>query len=382
MFWLTNTFNFQSSDPNWTEMLRPTKVLDKNGKPYADDGLFSIGIRPSRFGFNTKQNTPKGQLISRFELDLVGGGSNVGETFFRVFNAYVEWNRWTFGKRNSVFMDGSVGPSTVEFFGPSGMVLLRNVQVSYKLIDKDKTQMAMGLENPSASSDLGPFRNEFEFANKLSNITFTNKLPAVTFHLRKNFEKGHFQIGLVSKYISWYDKDKTPQQNFSGKTWGYGVNVSGSVRPTDRIKFLGSFVTGAGVQNFLNDGTADIGVKKRPNSTITPLTGAAIPFYATMAATEINMSEKLSSTIAFSNIVNQTFDTQLNTSFRSGNYFTAGLIAKPFENVSVGFEYQYASRQNADFAGSVDFNLPAAKGNFFANNKLQANFIYRLSSKK
>ncbi len=382
MFWLTNTYNFQSSDPNWSEMLRPSKLLDQNGRPFSDNGQFSIGVRPSRFGFNTRQGTNKGDLITRFELDLVGGGSNVGETFFRVFNAYVEWNRWTFGKRNSVFMDGSVGPATVEFFGPSGMVLLRNVQVSYKLIAKEKTEMAIGLENPSASSDLGQFRQDFRYAEKLSNIVFTNKLPAITFHFRKNYAKGHFQIGLVSKYISWYDKSRTATEDYTGNTWGYGVNLSGSLKPIDRIKLMGSFVTGAGVQNFLNDGTADIGVKANPGNTVTPYTGAAIPFYAIMAATEVKINNKLSTTIAYSTMVNQTFETQLNTSFQSGNYFTLALIHRPYSNISFGIEYQYASRQNADFIGNSDLLLPAATGNFFAVNKIQGNFVYKFSSKQ
>jgi len=382
MFWLTNTYNFQSSDPNWFEMLRPSKLLDEQGRPYADNGQFSIGVRPSRIGFNTRQSTNKGDIVTRFELDLVGGGSNVGETFFRVFNAYVEWNKWTFGKRNSVFMDGTVGPSTVEFFGPSGMVLLRNVQVSYKLVSNEKTQISVGLENPSASSDLGPFREDFQFAGILSDISFTNKIPALTFHFRKTYEKGHFQIGLVSKYISWFDKGQTPQQNFSGNTLGYGANLSGSLKPSKSIKLMGSLVTGAGVQNFLNDGTADVGVRANPGNLVTPVNGAPIPFYAIMAATEIKIAEKLSSTVAFSTVVNQTFESQLSTSYESGNYFTFGFIHKPYDNISFGLEYQYASRQNTDFNGDDTFGLSAAEGAFFAVNRVQANFIYRFSSKK
>ncbi|WP_293016106.1 DcaP family trimeric outer membrane transporter [Mongoliibacter sp.] len=379
MFWFTTTYNFQSSDPNWAEMLRPTRLLDDQGRPFADNGSFGISVRPSRVGFNTRQSTAKGDLVTRFELDLVGGGSNVGETFFRVFNAYAEWNRWTFGKRNSVFMDGSVVPNTVEFFGPSGMVLLRNIQVSYKLVDSQKSQIQVGLENPSASSDLGPFRQDFTFREKLSDIVFTNKLPALTFHYRRNFKYGHLQAGWVTKYISWFDKGRTPQADFSGEAWGYGTNISGSINPSSNIRLLGSFVIGKGIQNFLNDGTADVGVQANPTNTITPVNGAAIPFYSLMAASEITLTETLSSTIAFSRVVNDTFESQLSTSFQSGSYLTVGLMHRPIPGISFGLEYQYADRQNANFAGAPEFTLPAAQGNFFAINKIQANFIYRFS---
>lgn len=379
MFWLITTYNFQSTDPNWSEMLRPTRVLDSQGRPFADNGSFGISIRPSRVGFNTRQSTAKGDLITRFEVDLVGGGSNVGETFFRVFNAYAEWNRWTFGKRNSVFMDGSIVPNTVEFFGPSGMVLLRNIQISYKLVDSQKSQVQVGIENPSATSDLGPFRGDFTFREKLSDLVFTNKLPALTFHYRRNFEKGHLQAGWVSKYISWFDKGRTSQTDFSGDAWGYGTNISGSINPSKNVRLLGSVVTGRGIQNFLNDGTADIGVQANPGNLITPVNGAPIPFYSVMAASEISLTETLSSTVAFSRMVNDTFDSQLSTSFQRGSYLTVGLIHRPMPGVSFGLEYQYANRQNANFAGAPEFDLPAAEGNFFAINKIQANFVYRFS---
>lgn len=155
--WFTTDYNFQSSDPNWFEMLRPTKILNDDGKPYSSNGVFSIGVRPSRFGVKINQPTDKGDIKAQFDFDLVGGGPNVGQTFFRVFNAYAEWNRITIGQRNSVFMDGSIVPNTVDFFGPNGIVLLRNVQISYKVIDKEKTALAIGLENPSATSDLGQY---------------------------------------------------------------------------------------------------------------------------------------------------------------------------------------------------------------------------------
>ncbi|WP_226390382.1 DcaP family trimeric outer membrane transporter [Penaeicola halotolerans] len=381
MFWLTTTYNFQSSDPNWSEMLRPSKLLNDQGRPFADDGQFTIGIRPSRFGFNTRQETKKGDLVTRFAFDLVGGGSNIGQTFFRVHSAYLEWNRWAFGQRNSVFMDGSVNPTTVDFFGPSGLVLLRNIQVSYQVVDRQATQVMVGLENPSATSDLSPFRGDFEYADKLSDIVFTNKLPAATIHYRRSFAKGHFQLGWVTKYISWFDRSGTPQEDYSGSTWGYGANLTGRLVASSHVTLKGAFVTGKGIQNFLNDGTADVGVRTDPDNTVTPYTGGAIPFYSIMAASEVKLSETLSATVVFSRVVNQTFASQLSTSFERGNYFTLGLIHQPFSNISFGVEYQHASRQNTDFAGDPVLGLPAAQGRFFAVHKLQANFIYRFAKK-
>lgn len=381
MFWMNTSYNFQSSDPNWLEMLRPSKILTEQGQPFSENGEFAIGIRPSRFGFNSRHQTDKGEIRTRFELDLVGGGSNIGQTFFRVFNAYVEWNRWSLGQKNSVFMDGSIGPSTVDFFGPSGMVLLRNIQISYRAVDREDLVVTVGLENPTATSDLGQYGQYFDFQDRLENIDFTNKLPALTFHYRRNFSKGHAQVSGVAKYITWYDRAQIPTENYSGSTWGYGINLTGSLQPWSGVRWVGAFVTGSGVQNFLNDGTANIGAKANPGNLITPVVGEAIPFYSMLVASEFKLNEKLTSTIAFSRIVNQTFDTQLNTAFENGNYFTFGFIHKPISSVSLGLEYQYASRQNTDFSGAPELGLSAAPGNSFAINKLQAMFVYRFSSK-
>ena len=381
MFWMNTSYNFQSSDPNWSDMLRPSKILNEQGQPFSENGEFAIGIRPSRFGFNSRHQTEKGEIRARVELDLVGGGNNVGQTFFRVFNAYVEWNRWTLGQKNSVFMDGSVGPATVEFFGPSGMVLLRNIQISYRAVDREDVVVTVGLENPTATSDLGQYGQYFDYQDRLVNIDFTNKLPALTFHYRRNFSKGHAQVSGVTKYITWYDRAQTSSRNYSGSTWGYGINLTGSLRPWNGVRWMGAFVAGSGVQNFLNDGTANVGAKANPGNLITPVIGEAIPFYSMMAASEFKLSETLSSTIAFSRIVNRTFDTQLNTALENGNYFTFGFIHKPVSAVSLGLEYQYASRQNTDFVGAPELDLSPALGNSFAIHKLQAMFVYRFSSK-
>lgn len=380
--WVTTDYNFQSSDPNWFEMSRPSKILNDAGLPFNANGNYSIGVRPSRFGISIHQPTEKGPIKAQFDIDFVGGGSNVGQTFFRIFNAYAEWKRVTIGQRNSIFMDGSVVPNTVEFFGPNGMVLLRNIQISYKAIETAKQELAFGLENPSATSDLGQYGTDFEFANRLNNVRFIRKAPAFTAHYRRNFTKGHFQISGVAKHVAWDDGDKTATQNLSGYDWGYGVNLSGAYKITPQIRLLGAFITGKGIQNFLNDGTADIGVRRNYTNMFKPIVGKAIPFTSFMAYTEIDWNKQWSSAFGYSAIYNQTFETQLSTAFRSGGYATVNALYTPIKQVTLGLEYQYADRQNANFIGDPVFALPAARGNTFATNRIQAMLIYRFSTKQ
>lgn len=378
--WLTTDYNFQSQDPNWFEMLRPSKISNDKGEAYAGNGNFSVGVRPSRFGIQVRQATEKGMIKTQFDFDLVGNGNNVGQTSFRLFNAYVEWNGFAFGKKNSVFMDGAVVPSTVDFFGPCGMVLLRNAQISYKAIDTKEHEVMVGLENPNATSDLGQYGADFDFGNRLNNMRFITKAPAVAAHYKRNFPHGHIQVAALAKYTAWNDGDKTATQDLSGSTWGYGANITGAYKPLPQLQLLGAFVAGKGIQNYLNDGTADIGVQRNYANSFQPIIGKPIPFISFMGYATYGWNKYWSTTVGYSAMHHQTFNTQLNNALQVGGYATVNLLYKPTPQFTFGIEYQHAHRRNTNFIGDAVFALPAAAGKSFAIHKVQAMLVYKFSS--
>ena len=87
-----------------------------------------FSVRQSRLGVKSSTLTKYGELKTQFEFELFGTGAQAGQTIFRLRHAYGELGQFGAGQQNTVFMDGDVFPNTIEYWGPNGMVLFRNVQ--------------------------------------------------------------------------------------------------------------------------------------------------------------------------------------------------------------------------------------------------------------
>ena len=148
-------YQFQQNDPNWFDVLRPTK-LPAYEHEFGMDGRFFSGVRQSRFGVKSFTQTSLGELRTTFEFELFGTGADAGQTTFRLRHAYGELGQIGAGQTWSPFMDVDVFPNSLEYWGPSGMVFFRNVQVRWMPIQGD-TRMTIALERPGASADAGTY---------------------------------------------------------------------------------------------------------------------------------------------------------------------------------------------------------------------------------
>ena len=81
--------------------------------------------------------TPLGELKTIFEFELFGTGADAGQTTFRLRHAYGELGQFGAGQTWSPFMDVDVFPNSLEYWGPSGMVFFRNVQVRWMPVQGD-----------------------------------------------------------------------------------------------------------------------------------------------------------------------------------------------------------------------------------------------------
>ena len=75
--------------------------------------------------------TAAGELKTTFEFELFGTGVDEGQTTFRLRHAYGELGAFGAGQTWSPFMDPDVFPNSLEYWGPTGMVFFRNVQVRW-----------------------------------------------------------------------------------------------------------------------------------------------------------------------------------------------------------------------------------------------------------
>ena len=150
-------YQTKQNDPNWFDVLRPTK-LPSYADQYGADGHFFAGVRQSRLGFKGFMPTSLGELKTIFEFELFGTGVDAGQTTFRLRHAWGELGQIGAGQTWSPFMDPDVFPNSIEYWGPNGMVFFRNVQFRWTPWQKGDSNFMVALERPGASADQGDLR--------------------------------------------------------------------------------------------------------------------------------------------------------------------------------------------------------------------------------
>ncbi len=133
--------------------MRPTKLPSFDDE-FGDDGRTYAGVRQSRLGVKGYIPTGDSEIKTIFEFELFGVGPDAGQTTFRLRHAWGEYKKWGAGQTWSPFMDPDVFPNSIEYWGPSGMVFFRNVQLRYMPM-QGKNELFVALERPGASGDPG-----------------------------------------------------------------------------------------------------------------------------------------------------------------------------------------------------------------------------------
>lgn len=345
---LDSGYNFGSIDPNWFDVMRPTKLNAAPGE-FAPDGSTYWGVRQSRFGVKSFTPTPLGDLKTVFEFELFGTGVDAGQTTFRLRQAYGELGHFGAGQTWSAFMDIDVFPNSLEYWGPNGMVFFRNVQFRWMPI-QGASHVTIALERPGASADGGIYADRLE----LQGIRPQFKYPDLTGDARLARKWGYVQMGAIYRRIAWVDTIATSTLNLSGATNGWGVNVSSNLKFTK--KDVGKFqvVYGKGIENYMNDAPIDIGVKNNFGNPVKPIIGVPLPVLGVVAFVDHTWSSKFTSSIGYSlvNIENSNADAV--SDFHQGDYALVNLLFHPLSRVTMGSEFQFGRRVNFKDGFNVD----------------------------
>ena len=243
-------------DPSWDDAFRPSKICLDGA--CGGDGQASISVKQSRFGVKgTMPTTDGGSPINfKFEFDLFGTGVDAGQTTFRLRHAYGEWGSLLAGQTNSLFMDGDVFPNTIDYWGPTGMVFYRNVQIRWTPFKSDTGHFAIAIERPGNDVDAGNVRliEGFEDAQIQNN----EELPDLTAQWRMGGDWGHFQVGGILRKVG-YEFRQTPGDKWrSNSETGWGINLASAINSFGDDKILLQVVYGEGIASYMNDGGMDL----------------------------------------------------------------------------------------------------------------------------
>jgi hypothetical protein len=331
--------DFKQIDPNWFDTMRVTKLPSVEDQFGHDNSTFA-GVRQSRLGVRSSTPTTLGELKTTFEFELFGTGVDAGQTTFRLRHAYGELGKFGAGQYWSPFMDPDVFPNSLEYWGPTGMVFFRNVQVRWMPIQGDRS-LTLALERPGASGDSGVYADRVE----LQNIRARFPLPDFSGAYKYSKNWGYVRAAGMLRLIKW-DDVLNDQFDLSGDATGWGVNLSSNLKPTKNDTIRLQFVFGEGIQNYMNDSPVDIGVENNLGNPVTPLVGKAIPIIGTVIFLDHTWNQKFSTTVGYSHQDNDNTNAQAPNAFRVGHYALGNVLYYPVPNVTVGGELQWGRREN------------------------------------
>ena len=359
--------DFDRVDNAWDAALRPSKIPTNKGQ-FGANGQDITSIRQSRFGVQATQPIGGKDLYVKFEFDLFGTGVDAGQTTFRLRHAYGSWGPLLAGQTNSLFMDGDTFPNTIEYWGPIGMVFLRNPQVRYTFLGGARHRLAVAVEKPGNDIDPGNIRLIDPALGGA--LQATEELPDITAQYRYTGDWGHVQLAGIMRRVG-FETIGTVDNEPKNHKFGWGVNLTSNVKFGSKdVLHLGA-VYGEGVASYMNDGGTDLGPKGRPvilaNRQIIGLRPDVVPTLGLMVYYDHYWNERWSSSIGWSQHQQYNLSFQSPDAFQSGQYASVNLLYTPDPRLLLGAEFMWGMREDND-------------GNKGDDTRLQVSFKYAFSS--
>lgn len=341
---LDGIYDFKRVDPTWESTLRPSAIPIEKGE-FGDDGNTVVSVRQTQLGLRTLAPTPWGELKTWFEFDFFGTGSDAGDTKFNLRHAWAEVGGLGFGQTNSNFMDISIFPNVIDWWGPSGMVFNRNPQLRYTWA-AEGSEFAVALEKPNGSFNTGIFGELSPSFDEAA--TDKTHYPDITAHWRNAFDWGHFQIAGVIRQLE-FETRGTPNNEPNGDDLGWGFNLTGVVNTFGRDQLKLGLVYGEGIASFMNDG----GINLAPED----FEGKAVEVTGVMAYYDHYWSDRWSTSIGYSMHDNDPLNQQADNEFQTGQYASVNLLFTPYPALLIGSEFLWGNHENVAGQDADDYRV-------------------------
>ena len=340
-------------DPAWDDAFRPSKICFDEA--CGGDGQSSISVKQSRFGVKGTMPTGDGgtPLNFKFEFDMFGTGADAGQTTMRLRHFYGEWGPILAGQTHSLFMDIDVFPNTIDYWGPSGMVFYRNVQIRWTPYRTDSSQFAVAIERPGNDIDSGNIRLVEGFED--AQIQNNEELPDFTAQWRTQGDWGHLQVGGILRKVGYEFRQTDDEKWSSGSETGWGINVASVINVLEKDAIRLQLVYGEGIASYMNDGGMDLAPRAvYDDETLVDVVAETVPLMGVVAYYDHWWSNKWSSSIGYSFTEVDNTNFQDASAFKKIDYVSGNLLFYPGDNLMFGAELMWGQRENNDGASEDD----------------------------
>jgi hypothetical protein len=283
-----------------------------------------------------------GEVKTLVDFDLFDSGG--GSTRAHLLNAWGEVSWFGAGQYYSNFMDLDSFPNTIDYWGPSGMVFIRNPQIRVTPIRRDGMTVAFSLEAPGSAIDTGKVSDVDPALG--ASVTGRTRLPDLIGSFRLDRDWGHAQVAGILRQVA-YETPTNPDSEPSGSETGYGLNISGSFNTIGQDRITGAIVVGRGIASYMNDGGVDLAPDANFQAEAVMTVGWFLYY-------DRYWNDKWSSSIGYSEHDQDTTDGQLDTAFKKGSYASANLLFYPVKNVTTGVELLWGRLEQKSGASGDD----------------------------
>ena len=347
-------YDFYQSAPASFDVVRPTQ-LPAFSDEFGRDGRQYFSVRPTRFGVRTAFPTKLGRIDGIFDWDLSGTSLQPARAGFALVRAYASLGKWGVGQYDSPFMDIGVFPSSLEYWGPSGMVFFRNVQVRYMPI-QGASRVTVALERPGASGDRGDPDNFGHL--DLENVVGRYPWPDLSVEARLARGWGYVKLSGIARGIHWDDLLRRDTIDLDGSAFGWGLSLSSNIKTAKHNVVKAQITYGEAIESYISDAPFDIGIETNSRDHFRPVTGKPLPVLAGTAFYDHTWNSTLTTSLGYSGVRITNSDGQTSLAFHSGQYALVNLLYSPEGDLLFGGELQWGHRKNEfDGFGSNDLRI-------------------------
>jgi hypothetical protein len=326
---------------------------------------FAANPRYSRLGLDTWTPTSffDWTVHTRLEVDFFNGNNSgvFGSFPLRLRYAYLDYGPFRLGQAASTFMDYDVFPNVLDYQGPDGMILMRQVIGRVTVPIGDRFHVAVAAEQPY--SDIQWFQDGQFVVNPGSGIVTTagaprnvQDMPDFVGNVRYDSDFGHVQIAGILRKLTFQ-----PGVGSDMNLLGYGINFTGDFHPwawwcdsdpdrkenpspLEKCRILGQYAVGRGINRYFQDPNG-LGL----DAVFDPIGGfRALSSDGWFVAYEHWWAPKWASNFVYGEMRTALPEAVPANTYRAGQYGAVNLVWLPITDLGIGIEYLYGEREDKD----------------------------------